>query len=222
MVVVVSAGNSGTTENPHVGVPGDAINVLTVGAVNATEQYASFSSIGPTSDLRVKPDVMAQGQSAVVCNQNGNIVTASGTSFSGPITAGLVACLWQALPAKTNSEIIQFIKASANNYTTPNALYGYGIPDFNLALTNALSLQNFNKSNFILAPNPTNGILKVTFPEESINATISIYNSIGQQVIKSLISKDLFSIDITNLPSGIYLYSIQSKTINQNGKIVKK
>ena len=222
MVVVVSAGNSGSTANPYIGVPGDAINVLTVGAVNSTEQYASFSSIGPTFDQRIKPDVMAQGQSAVVCNQNGNIVTASGTSFSGPITAGLVACLWQALPTKTNAEIIQFIKASANNYTTPNAQYGYGIPNFNLALTNALSVKIFSNSNYILTPNPTNGILTVIFPEKSKNAIITIFNSVGQTVIKKSISKDLFSIDLTDLSNGIYFYSIQSNTINQNGKIVKK
>ena len=222
MVVVVSAGNSGTTADPHIGVPGDAINVLTIGAVNSTEQYAAFSSVGPTFDQRIKPDVMAQGQNVVVCNQNGNIVTASGTSFSGPITAGLVACLWQALPTKTNSEITQFIRASADNYTTPNAQYGYGIPDFNLALTNALSVDNFSVSNFILTPNPTEGILSIVFPEKSKIATLLIYNSIGQLVIQKSISKDLFSIDLSNLSSGIYLYSIQSNTIIQNGKIIKK
>jgi subtilisin family serine protease len=158
----------------------------------------------------------------VVCNQNGNIVTASGTSFSGPITAGLVACLWQALPIKTNAEITQFIRASADSYTTPNAQYGYGIPDFNLALTNALSVENFSKSDFILTPNPTNGILNVVFPDKSKNATVVIYNSIGQMIMQKSISKDLYSIDLSNLSNGIYLYSIQSNAINQNGKIIKK
>lgn len=221
MVVVVSAGNSGSTANPFIGVPGDAINVLTVGAVNSTGQYAAFSSIGPTFDQRIKPDVMAQGQSAVVCNQNGNIISASGTSFSGPITAGLVACLWQALPTKTNAEITQIIKSSADNYTTPNAQYGYGIPDFSLALTNALSSKGFSDSIFILSPNPTNGLINIIFPEK-INAQIIIFNSVGQKIVEKSISKDLFSIDLSNLSNGIYFYSIQSNAINQNGKIIKK
>jgi subtilisin family serine protease len=44
---------------------------------------------------------MAQGQSAIISDPLGNIVTANGTSFSSPILTGLVACLWQALPNKT-------------------------------------------------------------------------------------------------------------------------
>jgi hypothetical protein len=222
MVVVVSAGNSGSTNNPYIAVPGDALNVLTVGAVNSTEQYAAFSSIGPTFDQRIKPDVMAQGQSAVVCNQNGNIVTASGTSFSGPITAGLVACLWQALPTKTNAEITQFIKSSSDNYTTPTAQFGYGIPDFSLALTSALSIENFSHSHFILTPNPTRGDLTISFPEKIENATISIYNALGQLIVQKSSPKNLFSIDMNNFSNGVYLYSIQSNALNQNGKIIKK
>jgi hypothetical protein len=222
MVVVVSAGNSGSTNNPFIAVPGDALNVLTVGAVNSTEQYAAFSSIGPTFDQRVKPDVMAQGQSAVVCNQNGNIVTASGTSFSGPITAGLVACLWQALPTKTNTEITQLIKASADNYTAPTAQFGYGIPDFSLALTNALSIENFSHSHFILTPNPTRGDLTISFPEKIENVTISIFNALGQLIVQKSSPKNLFSIDMNSFSNGVYLYSIQSNAINQNGKIIKK
>jgi len=222
MVVVVSAGNSGSTNNPFIAVPGDALNVLTVGAVNSTEQYAAFSSIGPTFDQRVKPDVMAQGQSAVVCNQNGNIVTASGTSFSGPITAGLVTCLWQALPTKTNAEITQLIKASADNYTTPTAQFGYGIPDFSLALTNALSIENFSHSHFILTPNPTRGDLTISFPEKIENVTISIFNALGQLIVQKSAPKNLFSIDLNSFSNGVYLYSIQSNAINQNGKIIKK
>jgi len=222
MVLVVSAGNSGSTNNPYIAVPGDALNVLTVGAVNSAEQYAAFSSIGPTFDQRIKPDVMAQGQSAVVCNQNGNIVTASGTSFSGPITAGLVACLWQALPTKTNAEITQFIKSSSDNFTTPNGQYGYGIPDFSLALTNALSIENFSHSHFILTPNPTRGDLTIFFPEKIENATISIFNALGQLIVQKSSPKNLFSIDMNSFSNGVYLYSIQSNAINQNGKIIKK
>ena len=79
---------------------------------------------------------MAQGQAVAVSDALGNIITENGTSFSGPIMAGMVACLWQANPNKTNQEIRDLILKSADRFTAANNQYGYGIPDFSLALTN--------------------------------------------------------------------------------------
>jgi hypothetical protein len=80
---------------------------------------------------------MAQGVSAVLSNQFGNIVTANGTSFSG--LSWLVWLLLLAgIPTKTNKEIRALIIQSADRYTTPTAQYGYGIPDFSAALTSTL------------------------------------------------------------------------------------
>jgi hypothetical protein len=61
-----------------------------------------FSSIGPSYDQRVKPDVMAQGVSTVLSNQFGDIVTANGTSF---LACQQVWLFWQAPPTKTNKEM---------------------------------------------------------------------------------------------------------------------
>lgn len=137
MIVVASAGNSGNSVEPHIGVPAEATNVLAVGAVKFDETYATFSSIGPSFDGRVKPDLMAKGQSATVSNTNGNIVDASGTSFACPILAGAVTILWQAIPWATNQQIIDFVKQSADRFANPTNQYGYGIPDFQLALNMA-------------------------------------------------------------------------------------
>jgi hypothetical protein len=35
MIVVASAGNEGSTFNPHIGAPADAVSVLAIGAVNS-------------------------------------------------------------------------------------------------------------------------------------------------------------------------------------------
>jgi subtilisin family serine protease len=130
MVVIASAGNSGATTSPHVGVPAEAINVLAVGAVGSNETYVTLSSIGPSFDGRVKPDVMAQGQAAVVANISGAVVTANGTSFSAPIMAGLVASFWSAVPNLSARQIVQLVKQASNRFASPSNLYGYGIPDF--------------------------------------------------------------------------------------------
>src|SRR5690606_34528950 len=102
MLLVNSAGNGGNSDFPWVSTPGDALGIFTIGAVNEDGEYASFSSIGPTYDGRVKPDVMTQGRDAYNINQNNEINTGNGTSFSSPILAGLAACLWQAKLQRTN------------------------------------------------------------------------------------------------------------------------
>lgn len=222
IICVTSAGNSGNSTNPHIAVPADAEHTLAVGAVMPDESYATFSSIGPSFDGRVKPDVMAQGKNAVVSDTMGNIVTSDGTSFSGPITAGLVACLWQALPDKTNAQIIQLIRESANLYATPNAQFGYGIPDFNSIVQNALGTNSFVENKFIVYPNPVGNVLNLVFPRDFNTGEISIYNSLGQRVLFEKVTVNSSDLSLENLVSGIYFYEIVSGTVLQKGKLIKK
>jgi hypothetical protein len=101
---------------------------------------APFSSKGPTYDGRIKPDVVAQGSGTTIINaSNGNVSTGSGTSFSSPITAGMVACLWQAHPNRRNTEIVEAIRQSGSLAANPDSVKGYGIPDY-LVAHNQLSL----------------------------------------------------------------------------------
>ena len=95
MILITSAGNEGNDPAwPYINAPADAPSVLTVGAVNAAGNIASFSSFGPTSDNRVKPEILAQGQSVFILDYiTGNSRTSNGTSFSAPILAGLIACM---------------------------------------------------------------------------------------------------------------------------------
>ncbi|MEL1244455.1 S8 family serine peptidase [Flavobacterium sp. DGU11] len=222
MLCVTSAGNSATTANVHIAVPADAFDTLTVGAVNATEEYAPFSSIGPSYDMRVKPDVMAQGVASVLSNTEGAIGAANGTSFSSPITAGLVACLWQALPGLSNAEILQLVKQSADRYANPNAQFGYGIPDFALALNSGLGLENIEKQPFLIYPNPTHGTVNFVFPKGMLNATVKVFNTIGQKVIEENVTADHASLTTNELTKGIYSYSIESLQGVQSGRIIKE
>lgn len=130
MILVCSAGNSGADTWKKITPPGDARDVITVGAIDSKGVNTRFSSIGPSQDGRVKPDVMARGGGAKVVGANGLITFASGTSFASPICCGMVACLWQALPEKTAKEIIELVRASGDRSQEPDNIFGYGVPDF--------------------------------------------------------------------------------------------
>ena len=130
IILVNSAGNSGMGPWKKITFPSDAENSLTVGALNQQRVNAPFSGVGPTQDMRIKPDVMALGSPACLISGRGGVIRDMGTSFSTPIVAGLVACLWQALPNKTALEIMDLVRQNSNNNQKPDNIYGYGVPNF--------------------------------------------------------------------------------------------
>ena len=149
MIVVNSAGNEGNSKWHYIGVPADATHVISVGAVNANGQKAPFSSHGPTYDGRVKPDGAAVGWNTVVGLENDRTFPGSGTSYSAPMLAGMVACLRQAFPNKTSFDIIDAVRQCGTQYATPDTALGYGITDF---------LKAYN-----LLAEPENGRLLIAF-----------------------------------------------------------
>lgn len=129
MVLVCSAGNSGMKSWKKITPPGDAENVLTVGAVDKEARLAPFSSVGNTADNRIKPDVVAVGLASDVMRTDGNQGKANGTSFASPILCGMVACLWQACPGLTAKEVMELVRRSGDRADFPDNIYGYGVPD---------------------------------------------------------------------------------------------
>jgi hypothetical protein len=223
ILCVVSAGNEGNKPWQYISAPADAVNALAIGAVKADENYATFSSQGPTFDGRVKPDVTAQGQNPYVSDASGNITNGgSGTSYSGPIIAGMVACLWQALPTKTNQEIKQLITQSADRYTAPTVEFGYGIPDFSLALANGLSVANYSKNDFMVYPNPATDSISVTLSNGLNTGNFILYTLLGQKVMEEKVTKESFIISMKSVIKGTYLYKIESNGLSKSGKIVKQ
>ncbi|KRD09872.1 peptidase S8 [Flavobacterium sp. Root901] len=217
IIVLASAGNEGNQAENHIGSPADGISVLTVGSVNASKVKAGSSSVGPSFDNRTKPDVMAQGAAAVVSNTSGTITTANGTSFSCPIMAGMVACLWQAFPTKTNLEIRQMIIQSADRYTTPDNNYGFGIPNFGSTLGTKTFQSLFD---FSVYPNPAKSNISFLFDNET--ASVSIYSILGQKVIEKEITNQNPVLSVESLTSGLYFYTFKSGGLQKTGKLIKQ
>jgi serine protease AprX len=130
VVVVNSAGNAGMgLGHGTIGAPADGNLVLAVGAVGPEGQRAPFSSVGPTADGRIKPDVLAQGRLVVAAGSSApdEYERVNGTSFSCPLVAGVVALLLQAHPDYTVEQVLHVLRATASNAAAPDNALGWGI-----------------------------------------------------------------------------------------------
>ncbi len=131
IVVVNSASNSGYVDPPAntLGAPSDGFNVIAAGAVTSTGARASFSSVGPSADGRIKPDIMAMGSGVWVASGASGYGGASGTSFSCPLSAGVAALVIGANPGVTPPQVREAMRQTASQAATPDRLMGYGILD---------------------------------------------------------------------------------------------
>jgi len=220
MLLVTSAGNSGRSNWGIITAPGDAPGCLTVGAIDANGNYVSFSSIGPTADNRVKPDVMARGLDASVILPNSTIAASNGTSFSSPIMAGAVACLWQAFPSKSNEEIMDLVRKSASQYTNPSNQMGYGIPDFKAILANLSSDGDEIIKNSNIYPNPIRDRLYIEMPLGGFS-NIKIFSIDGKAVHEEKLNNSN-TIVLDHLSSGLYILEFQTESSRTILKLSKE
>ncbi|WP_341215485.1 S8 family serine peptidase [uncultured Wocania sp.] len=219
LLLVTSVGNEG---NSGVGAPADSQYTLAIGAVNSAGSYATFSSVGSANQPSQKPDVVAQGQSSAVINPSNSIGTNNGTSFSSPILAGGIACLMQALPNKTNAEIMQLVRESGSQFSTPDFQLGYGIPNLMDALNSSLSVDDFGKMNDIsIYPNPGKEFIYFKIPSTENKLTITFFDVLGKQILQYSINSANNQVDISSLSKGIYIINAKSKNNVKSFKFIK-
>ncbi len=227
-----SAGNSAGPPWYKITAPADADSILTVGAVDSGGVTASFSSRGPSYDGRVKPNTAARGWASTVASPFGDIEYQSGTSFASPITAGAVACLWQAHPTATNMQLLSAVQQSANQYFFPDSLQGYGIPNFCIAhiiLTDILGIDKLSGENeqLIIYPNPTNSDFNVSFySEKKQTIKISLFDISGREIMsetKQVKEKgNEFKLQDGDISNGIYILHITTAEKTYFKKLVKQ
>jgi len=135
ILVVISAGNEGNDAWRYITAPADADSVIAVGAVNLYGIITDFSSFGPSSDGRMKPEMVALGSGVRCANDAGGYYYKSGTSLSAPLISGAAALVLEANPSLRGNPmaIRQRLIESADRYNHPDYRYGYGLPDLVLA-----------------------------------------------------------------------------------------
>ena len=210
-----------------LGIPADAEHILTVGAVDENGYRANFSSVGPTYDGRIKPDVMAMGEGTYVASGDGGwwpYYNGNGTSFATPVLAGAVACLRQARPYASVQEICDVIRSCGNRADNPDSKYGYGIPDFSQALellhVEEAPAQNNNLIN--VYPNPSQGEMHVVL-NEGAKAELTIFDFMGRQLYTysfNGLNHTTLETYLNTLGSGIYFIKAVSELGNQTLKLV--
>lgn len=141
-----SAGNDGNNTHNTLGGPADGDSVITIGALTPSGVRASYSSVGPTTDVpnRIKPDIMTQGSSNQVATQTGYNNFGSGTSWACPMAAGVMACMLSANKNLTPIQIRGILRKFANNTNSPNNLIGWGTIDAQKSVDSARAMDNTN------------------------------------------------------------------------------
>jgi hypothetical protein len=237
VVVVNSAGNEGSGTWHFITSPADADEVIAVGAATPSGLRASFSSFGPTSDGRIKPDVSAMGSSVVLATStNSYNLQGAGTSFSSPMVAAVVAQMLQVNPDLTPAEVRDVLRETASLAETPNNELGWGIIDADAAITRAIVLDREEAelpARLHLRPpypNPFNG--HTTFELEWMpgrtpptSLRLRLYNALGQHVATPFEGQPdagltRISFEADTLPAGVYLYRLEGEGVLATGTVV--
>lgn len=234
VITVTSAGNSGPGAST-LGTPADGDSVISVGGVNSSGDLVGFSSRGPTADGRKKPDVSAQGASVFVAGGNG-YGSASGTSFSAPMVAGIVTQILQVNPGLGPREVWHALTSTASLSSNPNNDFGWGIVDADAAVMFAVSLNRSDQTTPVPRnltvhppyPNPFQSTAHFTIEaiEPVLHARLAIFDILGREVAtvyEGPINAGGMPIAFegTHLPPGIYAYSLEVDGRVQSGMITR-
>ncbi len=224
MVIVTIAGN-----NAKVKVPCVADSVLCVGGTGLKKQYDDSSSVGPTVDGRLKPDVAAPAQNVAGYFDIGfyEFNTYAGTSYASPLVTGLVACLQEKYPKATNAQLMRSIRQSSTQAQNPDTLIGHGVPDARVADSLLGKMMNTSSqqlkapgSAISIYPNPVRKQLTIEFSGETQINSLSVISSTGQTVRQLSIEdrRGQLRLNTNDLKPGIYSIRLQ----DANGKVNTK
>ncbi|WP_176133106.1 S8 family serine peptidase [Hymenobacter sp. CRA2] len=222
ILVVNSSGNDGANGWRYIGAPADADSIMTVGAVDSLRNLGFFSSVGPTADGRIKPNLAAMGVQAAGLTPGNGVIRGNGTSYACPILAGMATGFWQANPTLTAQQVLQVLQRSGTQAANPDNLLGYGVPNFvqayNLANPStplAAASARHAADELRIFPNPTGADFTLYLPESFRRRPlrVSIRNSRGALVSEQTLAPATGAqvpLRLANGPAGVYTCTVQA------------
>jgi hypothetical protein len=153
----------------------------------------------------------------------------NGTSFSSPILAGLVACLWQSQPGWSNKLVFRSIELSGHQSAHPDSLLGYGIPDF-IRARQVMDVGNKRGGDLgAVYPNPFTDQLSIALrASRAQNADVSLFNSLGIRVrfIRGIHMRagenEILLPGLRDLPAGNYILQITGPDLLINSQVIRR
>lgn len=225
ILVVTSNGNEGNLSWKTITAPADAADILAVGAISNSLEKAGFSSVGPTADGRIKPELVAFGTGVTLWRYTTGPSFSSGTSFSAPQIAALAAGLWEAHPEWTRSQIKEMLIQSGHQFSNPDMNLGYGIPNYSRAMYGVIN--EIEESELVdkptkIYPNPLDGNTLFVEYTKANSCRLALFTPSGQMVNQWQLAKNSnanpFEVSLDTLVPGLYIIELQD---GKSGEVFK-
>ena len=220
ILVINAAGNEGDGSWKTIVAPADADSVLTVGGVEPNKSHISFSSFGPSRDLRIKPNVCASG-SAYSPSPN-KLVYNQGTSFSTPLISGFAACAWQNNRGLKSMQLFKEIEKSGHLYPYFDYAHGFGVPQANYFLSQKAEKtsefvfeKNIDRNALIIKVNKMESVKNVVYYHiAKPNNTLKSYFVVSFDTYGESDAKEI-AIDFSKLNVGDIVRVSSEGTVNE-------
>lgn len=236
LITIASAGNLGAAEWYYIGAPADGDSVIAVGAVDLANDVASWSAHGPTSDGRIKPDVVALGVDTycAIPPSFDDFFWVSGTSLSCPLVTGAAALLLEARPTWSPMMLRGALRSTADNSHTPDNNRGWGLLNLVAALNSPASTQEptppiLGTPAVRVFPNPSSDRFDFEWSRPGASTeplSLQIFDVSGKEVFRSRSVDTAISCRGTDkdgrpLPAGVYLARISSGEWSATTRVVR-
>jgi subtilisin family serine protease len=216
ILVVTSNGNEGNLFWRTVTAPADAPDILAIGAISNSLEKAGFSSVGPTADGRIKPELVAFGTGVTLWRYSTGPSFSSGTSFSAPQIAALAAGLREAHPEWTRAQLKEKLIQSGHQFSNPDMNLGYGIPNYSRVMygvVNSLESSEIAEKQSRIFPNPVDGNSLFVAYSKPHSCKLTLFTASGQLVDQWQLAENAtgkpVEVSLASVVPGLYFVELQ-------------